>query len=307
MIGARLALAPSLLTLLIAAGPPGSEPDSSNAGAHSPAAQLRDGLRGLIGEQTHAEPRAENLPPAGAAPRPTVSLGSAPVAPRPKPAAARTIDRERAESTDDRVESLAPLRATRIRSPGPASSTQSPGAVRRLTGEIGVSAGGRLRDAPHESGRDAGIVRAGIVARISGITTDGRWFQLLGGSPRFLSVASARLLWIERDGRRIDALPLLVELERVESTLVRARFEATISGADALRPRLAALIPQVALAEPTKRLEVAAGTALLAIGETDRARDAMSRALAADPTLTLDPATTSPKVLRILEEARAAR
>jgi len=52
------------------------------------------------------------------------------------------------------------------------------------------------------------------------------------------------------------------------------------------------------------RLEMLQATAELALARDADARASMVRALAADPALALDPATTSPKVLRVFESIR---
>jgi len=50
---------------------------------------------------------------------------------------------------------------------------------------------------------------------------------------------------------------------------------------------------------------VLAATALLALGRAEAAETALRRALAVEPALALDPAATSPKVLRAFDAARA--
>ena len=59
--------------------------------------------------------------------------------------------------------------------------------------------------------------------------------------------------------------------------------------------------------ERRARADVVAATAQVALGRDDEARRSFERALAADPALRLDPATTSPKVRRAFDAARAAK
>lgn len=101
--------------------------------------------------------------------------------------------------------------------------------------------------------------------------------------------------------RRADGL-----IAETEARVRAARFEDALAvagdarltlddvGEGERRPRLA-------------RLEVLRATAELALGRGDAARQSFGRALAADPNLELDAASTPPKVRRALAAARAAR
>jgi hypothetical protein len=55
------------------------------------------------------------------------------------------------------------------------------------------------------------------------------------------------------------------------------------------------------------RLEVVAATAEAASGRNDEARACLARVLALDPGFRFDPSTTSPKLVRLLDAARAGQ
>ncbi len=55
------------------------------------------------------------------------------------------------------------------------------------------------------------------------------------------------------------------------------------------------------------RLELVTATAQVALGREALAREAFARALSNDPELSLDPRTTSPKVLRVFHAASVTR
>jgi hypothetical protein len=95
-------------------------------------------------------------------------------------------------------------------------------------------------------------------------------------------------------------------LEETAGHVRAAWFDAALVSAERTRKEVAKLPPE-ARRTRTARLEVQAATAALALGREAEARESLSRALAADPRLTLDPGTTSPKVRRALDEVRAAQ
>jgi hypothetical protein len=92
-----------------------------------------------------------------------------------------------------------------------------------------------------------------------------------------------------------------------EESLRGARFEEALARAEAARAALAPEPNSSAAGALRARAEVLAATAQIALGDEAAARASFTRALAADPALALDPAHTSPKVLRALEAARAGR
>jgi tetratricopeptide (TPR) repeat protein len=94
-------------------------------------------------------------------------------------------------------------------------------------------------------------------------------------------------------------------LEELETRVRAAQFEAALETAE--KGRRAALQLGPEQAKRTARLEVLAATAALALGRTDAAQTSFERALDADPQLTLDPASTPPKVRRALERVRKER
>jgi tetratricopeptide (TPR) repeat protein len=92
-------------------------------------------------------------------------------------------------------------------------------------------------------------------------------------------------------------------VDEVDALLRAARFEEAVARADALREGFEA---GPATGELQRvRLEVVAGTAYVALEREDAARECFRRALAAEPALDLDPAATSPKVLRVFRSVRA--
>ncbi len=109
-----------------------------------------------------------------------------------------------------------------------------------------------------------------------------------------LAAAQRRLL------DRVESL-----LAETEDRLRRARFEAALESAGDARSRLALVSDPNARRAREARLEVLAATAQLALGEDVAARESLSRAIAADPELELDPMKTSPKVIRALAAVRA--
>jgi hypothetical protein len=92
-----------------------------------------------------------------------------------------------------------------------------------------------------------------------------------------------------------------------EAALGAARFQEALRAATLARDALAELPDGADLAAPRARLEVLAATAQIGLGDEAGAQESLLRAVEAEPGLRLDPARTSPKVLRALELARAAR
>lgn len=87
-------------------------------------------------------------------------------------------------------------------------------------------------------------------------------------------------------------------LERAESLIRSARFDDALGEIERVRPD--AVRP-----DERVRLEVLAATAQVAFGDETAARASIGRALRADPKLALDESSTSPKLLRVLDDARA--
>jgi hypothetical protein len=96
-------------------------------------------------------------------------------------------------------------------------------------------------------------------------------------------------------------------IRQAEAALRAARFEDALHAAAQARGALGEHPGGAQLAGPRVRLEVAAATAQIGLGEDAAAQESLRRAVEAQPGLRLDPATTSPKVLRALDLARAAR
>jgi hypothetical protein len=104
---------------------------------------------------------------------------------------------------------------------------------------------------------------------------------------------TARLALVELDVRAADAL------------LRDARFEEALARVDPIRAALDAMQDGAGVRRLRVRTEVLAATALVALDREDAARDCFRRALAAEPALDLDPATTAPKVLRVFLAVRS--
>lgn len=93
----------------------------------------------------------------------------------------------------------------------------------------------------------------------------------------------------------------------LEEQVRAAQFERVVASAPGLRSRLARAPAGGTRTSLTAQTEVLVATAELALGRNDAAEASLKRALAADPQLALDPATTAPKVLRALSAARGER
>ena len=102
-------------------------------------------------------------------------------------------------------------------------------------------------------------------------------------------------------GAPVDAL-----IGMAEEELSAARFDHALHTTEAIeRLLLAAPASEAsATAKRRARMELVRATAYAAVGHTQQVQNALTKALAADPTLELDPATTSPKLLAALEVAR---
>jgi tetratricopeptide (TPR) repeat protein len=94
-------------------------------------------------------------------------------------------------------------------------------------------------------------------------------------------------------------------LAAAEAQLAAARFEQALATAARARAGLDALPPGRALAPRQLRLELIEATAEAARGRDEAARACFARVLALDPGFALDARTTSPKLMRLLDAARA--
>src|SRR5262245_8601230 len=93
---------------------------------------------------------------------------------------------------------------------------------------------------------------------------------------------------------------------RAADTLLReARFEEALERTEELRGEIAGLGDGADARRLRARNEVMAATAHVALDQEEAARECFRRALAAEPALDLDPATTAPKVLRVFRAVRA--
>ena len=118
--------------------------------------------------------------------------------------------------------------------------------------------------------------------------------SLPGGEPALEAPVRAESLWrIERS------------LAAAEAQVEAARFEEALETVARARAALAALPPGRDLTARRLRLELVAATAEAASGRSDAARACLARVLALEPGFAFDARTTSPKLLRLLDAARA--
>lgn len=96
------------------------------------------------------------------------------------------------------------------------------------------------------------------------------------------------------------------QIVAAQRSLDSARFSDALGQARAARKELKAAPASTTAQTLRVRAEVLAATAQLALGDESSAQKSLARALALDPTLALDPQSTSPKVLSALEAAKAA-
>ena len=104
---------------------------------------------------------------------------------------------------------------------------------------------------------------------------------------------------------REDAPRTFVDaVSEISGLLSQAHFQTAKSVAEATLSWADGVPEATLLRAPRSQLHVLLATAQVALGEHKSARESMRLALALDPTLALDTQTTSPKVVRVLREAR---
>lgn len=108
----------------------------------------------------------------------------------------------------------------------------------------------------------------------------------------------------EADARAARLARVDHDLAEIEALLASAHFRTALAVVEPTRDLLDAAGEDRRLGTRRARLEVMAATAQAALGRHARARQSMIRALRADPALDLDAGQTSPKVLKLLREAR---
>ena len=96
-----------------------------------------------------------------------------------------------------------------------------------------------------------------------------------------------------------------VLLVRASDQLNAAQFQAALDTTEAALARFDSRPPTPEAEAQRARLEVVAASAHLAFGREDAARASLERALWAEPDLELDPAASSPNLLRIFRELGA--
>jgi hypothetical protein len=117
---------------------------------------------------------------------------------------------------------------------------------------------------------------------------------LPGAEPALEAPVRAESLWrIERS------------IAAAEAQVEAARFEEALETIARARAALAALPRGRDLTPRRLRLELVAATAEAASGRSEDARACLARVLALEPGFTFDARTTSPKLLRLLDAARA--
>jgi len=95
-------------------------------------------------------------------------------------------------------------------------------------------------------------------------------------------------------------------LAKIEALVQGAHFDEAISLQRRVRAALEPLGATPLGRDRRARLEVLIGTSEVALGRRERALTSFERALEADPTLELDRARTSPKVMRVFDEVRSS-
>jgi hypothetical protein len=93
-------------------------------------------------------------------------------------------------------------------------------------------------------------------------------------------------------------------LEALASMIKEARFRSALESVNGIQAQASQLTTTPDLRRRLARVEVLAGTAKVALGQTDSARDHFRRALDTDPALTLDDGI-SPKVRRTFDSVRS--
>jgi hypothetical protein len=94
-------------------------------------------------------------------------------------------------------------------------------------------------------------------------------------------------------------------LAEAEEQVEAARFEEALETSAKARASLAGLPPGQQVSRNRLRVELVDATAEAARGRDAEARACFARVLALDPAFALDARTTSPKLIRLLDAARA--
>jgi len=102
--------------------------------------------------------------------------------------------------------------------------------------------------------------------------------------------------------------PLVADglLDEAEGLVRQAHFEEALEKATKAREAVPPTGDPAALGKRRARADLIAGTAQVALGQDADARASFERAIKTDPSLRLDRASTSPKVVRAFDAARAA-
>ena len=98
--------------------------------------------------------------------------------------------------------------------------------------------------------------------------------------------------------------PVDAQIATAAQHLDQARFQAAADLSDLARARLVRFATTPAVRERRMRIEVLGATARLALGQEEDARRCVERALREQPDLALDPASSPPKLQRLLKETR---
>jgi len=214
----------------------------------------------------------------------------------------------------------------RVAAPGPATSiytVQRGDTLSEIARRHGVPAGeiaqanrladphrltpGQLLVIPTEAPATAAATARKTVARRTNGAAAPRPPAVSSAPPSYSSSESDALMTpVARAAARSDYEFVCVDawIDEGQSYLRGARYEEAIESAQKARAALERLGDGGAVSSRAARLEILSGSAEVALGRGSDAESSFTRALEADPSLRLDAAWVSPKVVRAFEETR---
>ena len=112
---------------------------------------------------------------------------------------------------------------------------------------------------------------------------------------------------IAHQGERASEFAVVDEtLVEIEELLAEGHFRTVLVVAGLARASLDQMAERPGASQRAAQLDVLVGTSQVALSRETAARSSFRQAIEADPDLTLDQTTTSPRVLRVFEAARRA-